>query len=383
MGQSSTASAVSCPDGTTARKLPRSRGWFRRGSPKTGFYYVNAQGERIRSPAHLRRIEKLRIPPAWRDVCISPSHHSNLQATGYDAKGRKQYLYHPEFTSRQAQRKFERLRRFAQALPYLRTVTSEHLHLEGLPKEKVLAAVTRLINETYFRVGCERYARRHRTFGASSLRKRHCQIHGREIVIGFRGNRSIVHRRVITDQLLLDIILELKQLPGTRLFQYCGDDGKIHPVHSRTLNQYLKELIGADCSAKDFRTFGASLLAAEFLAENQAPRSETDAKRRISACVRRVAEQLGNTPAITRSAYIHPKIFELYRQGKTLKDMPAKKRRRRQVCSIQADYTPEEIAFLDLLDIARNGPYDGDCRQAESSSRSKWAHSSAGRGWAK
>ncbi|MEW5790831.1 MAG: DNA topoisomerase IB [Pseudomonadota bacterium] len=337
-------------DTTVIADLPRLRGWYRRGNPRTGFWYENAKGQAIRSPAHLKRIEQLHIPPGWRDVRISPSHTANLQATGFDAKGRKQYIYHPDFVARQARKKFERLATFAHALPRMREVTNAHLHLEGLPKEKVLAAVVRLINETYFRVGSQRYAKHHRTFGATSLRKRHCRIEGRRIIFTFRGKRAVVHRRIVTDEVLICVVTDLLQLPGKQLFQYQTEDGTVQSVSERMLNAYLKEVLHPACSAKDFRTFGGSLLAAQILAELGPPESARDAKKKLTTCVRRVAERLGNTPAVTRSSYIHPVVFELFEQGKTLNDVQ-KVRRYRRVISRQSGHTPEEAAFLQLLEI--------------------------------
>lgn len=330
-------------------KLTRQRGWKRLGSPKAGFRYVNARGEPVRAPAHLQRIQALHIPPGWRDVRISPSHKARLQATGYDSKGRKQYIYHPDYVAAQNEQKFARLLELAQALPHMREITNAHLHEAGLPREKVLAAVLRLINETYFRIGSERYAREHRTFGITSLRKRHCRIEGNHLVFAFRGKHGVAQRRIVTDELLVGIIDELRKVPGPYLFQYLDADNKVQRVCEKAVNNYVKQVLHADCTAKDFRTFGGSLMAAQILNELGPPESDKDAKRKIATCIRQVAERLGNTPAVARSSYIHPHVLHIFQAGRTLGEFQPRRGRLRKVDGKQSGYYPEELAFMALL----------------------------------
>ncbi|MEK8090529.1 hypothetical protein [Thermithiobacillus plumbiphilus] len=340
-------------------ELKPQRGWRRLGSPKTGFRYVNARGEPVRAPAHLQRIQSLHIPPGWRDVRISPSHKARLQATGYDSKGRKQYIYHPDYVATQNRQKFARLLELAEALPRMRETTNAHLHETGLPREKVLAAVLRLINETYFRIGSERYARQHRTFGITSLRKRHCRIEGNHLVFAFRGKHGVAQRRIVTDALLVGIIAELLKLPGPYLFQYVDPEKGIQRVCEKAVNSYVRQVLHADCTAKDFRTFGGSLLAARILDGLGPPESDKDARRKIASCIRQVAERLGNTPAVARSSYIHPQVLDSFQAGRTLGAFQPRRRRLRRVDGRQSGHYPEELAFLALLrECAANSGQD-------------------------
>ena len=321
-------------------------GWTRKGS-KRRFRYFDASGREITDERKLDRIRSLAIPPAWGDVWISPSPRAKLQATGVDAAGRKQYLYHPAFRARQEQAKYDKLIRFAERLPALRGAMAEHMALEGLPPEKVAAIATRLINLGWFRVGGDRYARKSRTFGITTLRKGHVTVRGSRVSFRYRGKHSIVLRSAVVDAELAAAVKELLALPGARLFQYEGADGTRCNLDQRRLNEYIKTYLGEEFSAKDFRTWGGTLLAAIGLAEHDPPENPTQARKRIAAVMRSVAEKLGNTPAVARSSYVSPAVVEQYLDGRTIEDF--RPRHLRVVGARDAGLDREEQATLSLL----------------------------------
>ncbi|HLI52326.1 MAG TPA: hypothetical protein VKU87_11040 [Thermomicrobiaceae bacterium] len=326
-------------------------GWTRAGDPEHGFTYHNSRGAPITNERKLSRIKELAIPPAWSDVHISASAEADLQATGIDAAGRKQYIYHPDFVARQAERKYQRLRQFAQHLPELRARTSEDLASTNEPTElRVLATMVRLINEAYFRAGSEEYTRRYRSYGITTLLKRHVHLLEDEtLLFQYRGKSGVRQRQVVTDGDLFAVVKSLMEISGRRLFQYYDDRGEVHPATGRLLNQYIRQLMGPGISAKDFRTWAGTLLAAETLAELGPPESERQAEKNIVAAIKRVAEELGNTPAVARASYVSPSVIERYREGKTLDDYV-----RRSVKTIRAsqlDYEPEELALMRLLGL--------------------------------
>jgi len=330
-------------------KGSRSKWWRRCGSKETGFWYVNSSGERIKSKEDRERIKSLVIPPGYLDVRISPSSRSKLQAIAIDAAGRIQYRYHPRFCERQASKKYSKLAEFGRMLPYLRHAVSEHLAESGLGKSRVLALMVRLIAETYFRVGTEQSARRYKTFGITSLRNHHLsQVEGDQMMFRFVGKRHIPHQRVVANAELSAIIQEIKQLPGSRLFNYVDETGKVHPIRPSDINRYVKQHMGAQFSCKDFRTWGGTLAAASALAEIGPAETERKVKRNIVAATRSVAEMLGNTPAVCRGSYIHPSVFESYRQGKTIGDY--RKKAARYVRHHPESYTLDEIALLRLME---------------------------------
>jgi len=321
-------------------------GWTRKGSKKR-FRYYDADGREITNEAALERIRSLAIPPAWKDVWISPSARSKLQATGIDAAGRKQYLYHASFRARQEHAKYDRLIRFAERLPNLREAMAEHMELDGMPAEKAAAIATRLINLGWFRVGGDRYAKRSRTFGITTLRKNHVRVRGTRISFRYRGKHSIMVRSAVVDAELAKAMRELLALPGPRLFQYQGPDGAVCKLDQRRLNEYIKTYLGAEFSAKDFRTWGGTLLAAIELARHEPPENPTQAKRRIAAVMRSVGEKLGNTPAVARSSYVSPAVVEQYLDGRTIDDF--RPRHLRVVAAREIALDREEQATLSLL----------------------------------
>jgi DNA topoisomerase-1 len=321
-------------------------GWTRKGS-KRRFRYLDANGREITDEQKLERIRALAIPPAWKDVWISPSARAKLQATGVDAAGRKQYLYHPAYRARQEQAKYDKLIRFAERLPQLRAAMAEHMELEGLPPEKVAAIATRLINLGWFRVGGDRYAKRSRTFGITTLRKSHVAVRGSRVSFRFRGKHSIMLRSAVVDAELAAAVKDLLALPGTRLFQYEQPDGTRCNLDQRRLNEYVKTYLGDEFTAKDFRTWGGTLLAAIGLAEHDPPENPTQARKRIATVMRNVAEKLGNTPAVARSSYVSPAVVEQYLDGRTIDDF--RPRHLRVVGARDVELDPEEQATLSLL----------------------------------
>jgi DNA topoisomerase I len=327
----------------------RARWWRRKGTMKCGFSYVDADGRKITDETSLERIKALVIPPAWRFVRISPFAGSALQAVGMDTTGRVQYLYNSKFTEKRGKKKFEKIVRFGEHLPKLRAVTNEHIGLEGFPREKVLAIMLRLVNSLYIRIGSEKSVSRYKTFGISTLQNRHLTIkRGGQLIFEFVGKRSIRHRKVLVDEALAAEMNKLKQLGKARkLFHYLNDEGKPCPVKSSELNSYLKSVTSPEFSSKDFRTWAGTLLAAVELAELGPPTDEKQLKSNLVKAVRRVAEELGNTPAVCRSSYIHPTVIDKYASGQTLAEFqPRKARRIRRALD---EPTPEERALLRML----------------------------------
>jgi len=326
--------------------MARGIGWRRTGS-KRRFRYLDADGREITDEETLERIRALVIPPAWKEVWISPSGRSKLQATGIDAAGRKQYLYHPDYRARQEQAKYDKLIRFAERLPQLREAMAAHMELDGLPAEKVAAIAVRLINLGWFRVGSDRYAKTSRTFGITTLQKRHVTVRGSRISFRYRGKHSTMIRSAVVDEELASAVKDLLVLPGSRLFQYEAGDGSRCNLDQRRLNDYIKEHLGAEFSAKDFRTWGGTLLAAIELAGRPLPGNEREAKKRVAAVMRHVAEKLGNTPAVARSSYVSPAVVEQYLDGRTIEDF--RPRHLRVVRARDTGLDAEELATLSLL----------------------------------
>jgi DNA topoisomerase I len=319
-------------------------GWTRIGR-KGAFRYVDARGRTIDAPDQIERIEGLAIPPAWRDVWISPRASAKLQATGVDRAGRKQYLYHPDYRAAQERAKYDRLIGFAEQLPALRAAMAEHLDNDELDRERVSAIALRLINLGWFRVGSERHARDSRTYGITTLAKRHLSVSGNRISLAFPGKHKIDVRTSLVDDELAGALRELIEVPGARVFRY-GWEGGLYNLTSDRLNDYVKRYLGEEFTAKDFRTWGGTLLAAIAFAE-KARREAAPSKRSVTAVMRRVAEQLGNTPAVSRASYVSPAVVEQYLDGRTLEDF--RPRHLRVVGARQVELDAEEQALLTLL----------------------------------
>jgi DNA topoisomerase-1 len=291
---------------------------IRRMRARKGFYYLTPANRRLSSTSELRRIESLAVPPAYENVwiCVSPRGH--LQATGQDARGRKQYRYHPQWRQARDSAKFDRMVAFGEALPKLRRRLTRDLARDGLPREKVLAAVVMLLDTTRARIGNVEYARENKSFGLTTLRNRHVTfVRDGCAVLHFRGKGGVQHELCIDDKRIVRIVQRCQELPGHHLFQYVADDGSRCPVDSGQVNDYLREVMGDDFTAKDFRTWGATLHALVLL--GQTPRdsdaSASALRRVIAGVVKQVAAELRNTPAVCRKSYINPLVFDGWRSG--------------------------------------------------------------------
>jgi DNA topoisomerase I len=325
--------------------VARRGGWTRAGS-RGRFRYLDSRGERITDEGKLERIEALVIPPAWKDVWISPNPRAKLQATGVDSAGRRQYLYHPEYRARQEQAKFDKLTLFAERLPDFRAVMAGHMELDPLHPDRVRAVAVRLINLAWFRVGTDRHAKRSRTFGVTTLGKRHVAVRGNRVAFRFRAKNRTMVRTTLVDSELADALKELLAEPGARLFRY-ERDGELFNLTGQQLNDYVQEHMGEEFTAKDFRTWGGTLTAAIALAEHGVVETETEARRVVAGVMRVVGERLGNTPTVARESYVSPAIVEQYLDGRTIDDF--RPRHLRVVRARDTGLDPEEQALLSLL----------------------------------
>jgi len=280
-----------------------------------GFTYRDAKGKTIRDRATLDRIRAIVIPPAWTDVWICPWPNGHLQATGRDARGRKQYRYHELWRQRRGADNFARMIAFAKALPRIRRAVGHDLGRRGLPREKVLAAVVRLLELTLIRVGNDEYARLNRSFGLTTMRDRHARIEGTQVRFRFRGKGGLMHEVGLRDRRLAAIVRRCQDLPGQELFQYVDEDGEVRDIASDDVNDYLRDVSGGDYTAKDFRTWAGTLLAYRALRALQPEDHGPAAKRNVVQAMRLTAERLGNTPAVARGSYVHPAVLDAYMDG--------------------------------------------------------------------
>ena len=312
---------------------------------------MDARGRPITDEAALARIDGLRIPPAWKEVWISSRTKAKLQATGIDKAGRRQYIYHPDYRARQEQAKYDKLVRFAERLPELRRTMDKHLDLEPLSFEWTAAVAVRLINEGWFRVGNERYAKSYKTFGITTLRKSHVRVRGSRITFRFRAKHRVLSHTVVVDAELAAAMKQLLALPGGRqLFRY-QREGEVYNLGARRLNEYIREHLGDDFTAKDFRTWGGTLVAAIELAERGPAETATEEKKIVAHVMRIVGERLGNTPAVARASYVSPAVVEQYLDGRTIDDFTP--RHLRVVRARNSELEPEEQALVSLLRSAR------------------------------
>jgi DNA topoisomerase-1 len=279
-----------------------------------GFSYRDAEGKLIRDADVLARIRKLAIPPAYTDVWICARPNGHIQATGRDARGRKQYRYHPSFREVRESAKYAHMLEFAAALPALRRQVETDMALPGLPREKVLATVVHLLETTMIRVGNEDYARQNRSYGLTTLKSRHMNVDpsGKELLFAFKGKSGKFWRVTLRDRRLAKIMRAIQELPGQHLFQYLDDDGARHDIGSEDVNDYLREISGSSITAKDFRTWNGTVLAATALSKCEMAENASAAKRNIRDVIAQIATQLGNTPTICRKCYVHPDILEAY-----------------------------------------------------------------------
>jgi DNA topoisomerase I len=283
-----------------------------------GFAYRAPDGSPIREAAELRRFRALAIPPAWTDVWISPDPDGHILATGRDARGRKQYRYHPRWQEVRDSSKYERTIAFARALPRIRRRVARDMALRGLPREKVHATVVKLLETTFVRVGNAEYAQQNRSFGLTTLRDRHARVKGESVRLSFRGKSGKEHVVGLRDRRVARIVKRCQELPGQELFQYVDAEGVVRDVGSADVNAYLREISGQDFTAKDFRTWAGTVLAAQALRALEEAATERDVKRNVVRAVEAVAKSLGNTPAVCRKCYVHPAILEAYMDGTTL-----------------------------------------------------------------
>jgi DNA topoisomerase I len=311
------------------------------------FRYVGPDGQTVRDPDTLRRIKSLAIPPAWTDVWICPRPNGHVQATGRDAKGRKQYRYHPRWRTVRDETKYGRMIAFGQALPHIRRRAEQDMALPGLPREKVLGTVVRLLETTLIRVGNEEYARQNHSFGLTTMRDRHVDVDGTILRFHFRGKAGKRHVVDIRDRRLARIVQRCRDIPGQELFQYVDDAGEHHSIESADVNAYLREISGQDFTAKDFRTWAGTVLAAWALNEFEAFDSQTQAKQNVVRAIENVAERLGNTPAICRRCYVHPAVIDSYLDGSLIEAL--KDQIQDELTDALASLPPEEAAVLALL----------------------------------
>lgn len=316
---------------------------FYRFKKGTKFVYKDENGTLIKDDEILSRIIKLVIPPAWENVWISPFENGHLQVTGIDVKGRTQYRYHPEWNKIRNQSKFFRLRNFAKALPKIRKQVDKDLQKKGLPYEKVVALVVKLIENTNIRIGNEAYKKLYGSFGLTTLRDKHVHFEGSEVTFTFKGKKGVHHKIALKDRKLMNLVKKCKEVPGQELFQYYDDDGKHHSIGSSDINAYLKEITQEDFTAKDFRVWSGSVHALCNFLEDAAPENATQCKKKVIEVLDSVAQKLGNTRAVCKKYYVHPTVLAaaekgsiwLYKDSKTVK---------------YKNLNPEEKALMHLLE---------------------------------
>ena len=318
----------------------------RKGSLKA-FRYVDAHGKAVRDPETLARIRHLAIPPAWTKVWISPIANGHLQATGRDVKGRKQYRYHARWRETRDETKYERMLAFADALPKIRAKVSSDLAMPALPREKVLATVVRLLETTLIRVGNEEYARTNHSFGLTTMLDKHVDVTGGTIRFRFRGKSGVDHDVDVHDRRLARIVKKSQELPGHELFHYVDDAGNVHPIESGDVNAYLHAVAGEEFTAKDFRTWAGTVLAAMALRELEKFDSQAQAKRNVVEAIKSVAQRLGNTPSVCRKCYVHPAVLNGYMDGVLVDTI--KQRAEHILKDALHALTPEEAAVMAFL----------------------------------
>ena len=325
-------------------------GYTRKPSKSTdgGFDFFDPKGEPITDEEDIKRIRSLAIPPAYTDVWICPAKNGHLQATGRDAKGRKQYRYHARWRETADANKYGRVMAFAAALPDIRKRVNADLAHTGLPREKVLAAVVKLLETTLIRVGNEEYAKTNKHYGLTTMRNRHVKVKGATISFSFRGKSGVDHDIELTNPRLAKVVQRCQELPGHDLFEYLDNQEKVQHIDSADVNAYLQDISGQPFTAKDFRTWAGTVLAAMALREFEAFDSETTAKKNIMSAIEHVAERLGNTPTVCRKCYVHPAILESYIDGSMLDALRVKAEKELSGDNLAA-LKPEEAAVVALL----------------------------------
>jgi len=312
------ADAIDAAEEAGLRYVSDDRPGYTRKAKGDDFDWLDADGEPIRDEQRLLRIKRLAIPPAWTEVWVSPLANGHIQATGRDARGRKQYVYHDRWREVRDENKYDRIISFGKTLPKIRRRIARDLKLAGLPRNKVLATVVQLLERTFIRIGNEEYARENKSFGLTTMKDRHVEVKGAKLRFRFRGKSGREHEVDVTDGRIANIISKLQDLPGQDLFQYVDHDGKVRDITSQDVNEYLREITGEDFSAKDFRTWAGTVLTAIALNAQEEFETPKQAKLNINTAIKAVAKILGNTPAICRKCYIHPAVLENYLDQKSI-----------------------------------------------------------------
>jgi DNA topoisomerase I len=340
-----------------------------RGRAGEGFRYLKPNGDPVTDEATLDRVRRLAIPPAWTDVWICTRANGHLQATGRDARGRKQYRYHPQFREVRESTKYEHMLEFARALPAIRARIAEHMSLRGLSREKVLATVVHLLESTLIRVGNDDYAKENKSYGLTTLRNPHVSVNGSELRFRFKGKSGKTWKLQVKDRRIAKIVKACQDLPGQKLFEYLDENGEAREVTSADVNAYLKEITGTDITAKDFRTWAGTVMAALALQEFQTFDSQAAAKKNLRAAIESVATRLGNTPTICRKCYIHPEILSSYAEGALLLEIKhqVEEELREDLSSLK----PEEAAVLGLLEARLNRTLSDELKESLSEASKK------------
>src|SRR5256885_506356 len=321
-------------------------GYSRRAKGKD-FEYFGTEGKTIRDEQRLLRIKRLAIPPAWTEVWICPSANGHIQATGRDARGRKQYRYHERWREVRDENKYDRMVVFGKALPKIRRRVDRDLKRRGLPREKVLATVVQLLERTFIRIGNEEYAKENKSFGLTTMRNHHVDATATKLKFSFRSKSGKRHEVDVTDRRLAKIIRQLQDLPGQEVFQYLNENGEVREVTSEDVNEYLREITGEAFTAKDFRTWAGTVLAAMALNAQEAFENKSQAKKNIKDAISAVAKILGNTPAICRKCYVHPAVLETYLGGALIEGL---KRKTEETLERKlGDLRSEEAAVMSFL----------------------------------
>jgi DNA topoisomerase-1 len=334
---------------------------IRRKKSGKGFAYAGPDGKKVADKETLARIRSLAIPPAYTDVWICAKANGHIQATGRDAKGRKQYRYHPAFREVRESTKYEHMLEFARGLPAIRKTIGEHMGLRGLPREKVLATVVHLLENTLIRVGNADYAKQNKSYGLTTLRDPHVKVEGAELRFQFKGKSGKTWRLAVKDRRIARIVKACQDLPGQDLFQYLDESGQPQSVTSADVNAYLKEITGRDITAKDFRTWAGTVLAALALSEFEEFDSDAKAKKNIRAAIESVSSRLGNTPTICRKCYVHPEVFTCYLDGALLLEIQEEVQA--ELRDNLAGLKPEEAAVLSLLQERLSREIDAEKRR--------------------
>ena len=329
------------------RYISDARPGIRRRKSGKGFTYTRADGSKLPAAHVLRRIKSLAIPPVWTDVWICPFEDGHLQATGRDAKGRKQYRYHPRFREVRESTKYEHVMAFADALPAIRAKVREHMALGGLAREKILATVVHLLETTLIRVGNDDYARQNNSYGLTTLKARHVAVDGNEVRFRFTGKSGKQWSLRVKDRRIAKIIRACQELPGQELLQYLDEDEKPRDVTSSDVNAYLKKITGDDITAKDFRTWAGTVLAAMALGEMRSFDNAAQAKRNLRDAIEKVSARLGNTPTICRKCYVHPEVLTSYLDGNLVLEI--KSEIESELRDALPGLKPEEAAVLAML----------------------------------